>query len=285
MSPERGHPDWNHLAALAEGHPVDGAEALHRHLAGCRRCAAAYAEAARMHARMLAAPRSLAVPADYQALARDLAGGRRRTPRRRRLLGAVAGAAVGLALLVLVRPATVHDAPELAAVRQALHEQAPSGMVLPGLQPHPDAPPTLYRGAEADRGDLAAALLRLEQQHRRDPGSPEAFWLGAAQLAAGRLQAATDQVQAARRRHPEDLPLQLLDAVASYRRSDLGRAETLLREILVRRPDHPEARFNLALVLQETGRPDEAAGLLADIRWPAGSWLAGRVAALRDTLR
>ena len=285
MSPERGHPDWNHLAALAEGHPVDGAEALHRHLAGCRRCAAAYAEAARMRARELEAPESLTVPADYQALARDLAGSRRRTPGRRRLLGAVAGAALGLTLLVLVRPATMTDSPELTAVRRALHEQAPSGMVLPGLQPHPGTRPTLYRGAGPDGGDLAAELLRLEQQHRQDPGSRQAFWLGAAQLAAGRLQAATDQVRAARRRHPGDLPLQLLDAVASYRRSDLGRAETLLREILVRRPDHREARFNLALVLQETGRTDEAARLLADIRWPAGSWLAGRVATLRDTLR
>ena len=44
----------------------------------------------------------------------------------------------------------------------------------------------------------------------------------------------TDLVREARRNHPEDPRLLILDAVASYRRSDLGRAETLLREALDR---------------------------------------------------
>ena len=47
MSPRDGHPDWNDLAALAEGRAPASAD-LQRHLAGCRRCAAAFAEAVRL---------------------------------------------------------------------------------------------------------------------------------------------------------------------------------------------------------------------------------------------
>jgi predicted Zn-dependent protease len=141
----------------------------------------------------------------------------------------------------------------------------------------------VYRAGGA--GDLHRELEALALRRQQRPGAETAFWLAAGYLAAGRVQSATDLVREARRRHPDDERLLLLDAVVSYRRSDLGRAETLLREVLVRQPGHQAARFDLALVLQETGRADEARRLLDAASWSDDAWLAGRAQALRDTLR
>jgi len=287
MSPERGHPDWNDLAALAEGRAGDRSGELEQHLAGCRRCLAAYAEAVRLRTRELVAADSLAVPPAFRRAAAGAgpAAVSQGRPWRRRGLGAALAVIAGLVLIVVVRPGPLADPPDVDAVREALLAQAPAGMVLPDLMPAAGSEPAVYRGPDGGPGDLAAELAALGRRYARDPGAENAFWFGAGQLAAGQLQAASDLLREARRRHPDAMALQLLDAMASYRRSELARAETLLREVLVRRPDHPEARFNLALVLQETGRPAEARELVAGTAWREGTWLAGRAAALRDTLR
>lgn len=289
MSPRNDHPDWNDLAALAEGrHHAD--PDIHRHLAGCRRCAAAYAEAVRGRSRELAAPDSLTVPPDLlqAALAVGPAGSRpssRPAPRRVRLAGVWGGAVLAMVVTVMVvgLPGGPTPPPEFAAVRVALTDQAPAGMVLPGLAPAADSERTVYRdGAGADLDDALAALGR---RHAGDPGPETAYWLASGYLAAGRLDAAVDVVRDARRHHPDDQDLLILDAAVSYRVSDLGRAETLLREVLVRDPGHAEARFDLAVVLQETGRGAEALRHLEDASWADGSWLARRAAAMRDTIR
>jgi tetratricopeptide (TPR) repeat protein len=286
MSPRDGHPDWNDLAALAEGAAPASAD-LHRHLAGCRRCAAAYAEAVRLRALELEAPRHLVVPGGLLAAARAAgpAAGARTRPRRALSTPIIAGATLAVLALVAVaiRPGETPPPPELLTIRHALLEQAPAGMVLPGLAPEAGASLTVYRDGGA--GDLHDELEALAARRKDQPGAESAFWLAAGYLAAGRLQSATDLVREARRGHPEDARLLVLDAVVAYRRSDLGRAETLLREVLVRHPDHQEARFNLALLLQETGRLDEARALLESAPWRDGAWLADRAHALRDTLR
>jgi tetratricopeptide (TPR) repeat protein len=264
LSPRNDHPDWNDLAALAEGrHTAD--PDIHRHLAGCRRCAAAYAEAVRARSRELAAPDSLTVPPDLvqAALAAGPAGSRpstRPAPRRVRLAGAWGGAvaAMVVAVVVIGLPGGPTPPPEFAAVRVAL------------------------AGAGADLDDALAALGR---RHASDPGPETAYWLASGYLAAGRLDAAVDVIRDTRRHHPDDQDLLILDAAVSYRVSDLGRAETLLREVLVRDPGHAEARFDLAIVLQETGRGGEALRHLESTSWADGSWLARRAAAMRDTIR
>lgn len=291
MSPRDGHPDWNDLAALAEGRTAAQADAsaradLQRHLAGCRRCAASYAEAVRLRTIEYAAPDLLAVPAELVAAAHaaDPAGVRIQS-RRPRLAAVLAGSAVAVLALVavIIRPGGPTPPPELATIQAALLEQAPAGMVLPGISPAAESPQTVYRAGGGD--DLHRELEALALRRQQRPGAETAFWLAAGYLAAGRLQSATDLVREARRSHPDDERLLLLDAVVSYRRSDLGRAETLLREVLVHQPGHQTARFDLALVLQETGRADEARRLLDAAPWPEDTWLAGRAQALRDTLR
>jgi hypothetical protein len=285
MSPRDGHPDWNELAALAEGRQPEAAD-LHRHLAGCRRCAAAYAEAVRLRTLELAAPERFAPSPDLVEAARAAgpAGVRPGLPgrRRRQLVTGTAVLAVAV-LAILFRPGAAPPPPDVAAIQAVLVQQAPAGMVLPGLSPAADREPAIYRhGGTVDLHDELEALAAYRE---RRPGAESSFWLAAGYLAASRLPSATDLVREARRDHPDDLRLMILDAVASYRRSDLGRAETLLREVLVRDPDQRAARFNLALVLQETGRSRDAAQLLADHEWSGDPWLAGRVAAMRDTLR
>ena len=285
VSPRDGHPDWNDLAALAEGKAPARAD-LQRHLAGCRRCTAAFAEAVRLRALELEAPQQLVVPPDLVAAAREAGpAGARARPRHARSSGILAGATVAALALVaiMVRPGETPPPPGLLAIQNALVEQAPAGMVLPGLSPAPDSRPTIYR--DAGSADLHDELEALAAYRRQNPGAESAFWLAAGYLADGRLQSATDLVREARRGHPEDLQLLILDAVVSYRRSDLGRAETLLREVLVRDPEQQQARFDLALVLQETGRGDEADALLESAAWRDDPWLADRVHALRDTLR
>jgi len=274
MSPRDGHPDWNDLAALAEGRAPAGSADLHRHLAGCRSCAAAYAEAVRIATRLATAPESLAVPPHLAAAARG-ASPATVTPSRRgrpwlRLGGALAGALALLVVALALRPEPAGGSRRFPAIHAAHVEQAPAGMVLPDLTPAPGSPPVVYRDGGA--ANLAAALDALASAYRAAP-------------AANRSAAATALVREARHRHPDDRRLQILDSLASYRRSDLGRAETLLREILVRDPRDPAARFDLALVLQELGRGAEARAVLDAGTWTGDPWLARRVDALRDTLR
>ena len=285
MSPQDGHPDWNDLAALAEGNQSASVD-LQRHLASCRRCTAAYAEAVRLRTLELVAPASFEVaPAMIEAARQTGPAGQRRWSRRPRLTGVFAGATLAaLALFaIMIRPGATPPPPAFAAIQAALLEQAPAGMVLPGLSPEQGRAQAIYRDGGA--GDLRKELEILANHQQQDPGADTSFWLAAGYLAAGRLQSATDLVREARRHHPDDLRLLTLDAVTSYRRSDLGRAETLLREVLVRDPDHAAARFNLALVLQETGCGGEARRLLERNPWADDPWLANRAAVLRDTLR
>jgi len=281
-----GHPDWNDLAALAEGRAPARVADLHRHLATCRNCAAAYAEAVRQETRLITAPESLGVPASLRAAARAAGGSTPLAARRARPSLRVAGALAGVAALALIAVALRPDAPLSArypAIQAALLAQAPSGMVLPGLTPAAGSEATVYRDGGAI--DLDLELERIATSYRQRPEPAVAFWLGAGYLAAGRLQAAEALVREARHRHPDDRRLQLLDSMASYRRSDLGRSETLLREILVKEPADLAARFNLALLLQETGRLGEARQLLDAGSWNGDPWLARRASAMRDTLR
>jgi len=287
MSPRDGHPDWNDLAALAEGRAPAGSADLHRHLAGCRSCAAAYAEAVRIATRLATAPESLAVPPHLAAAARG-ASPATVTPSRRgrpwlRLGGALAGALALLVVALALRPEPAGGSRRFPAIHAAHVEQAPARIVLPDLTPAPGSPPVVYRDGGA--ANLDAERDALASAYRDDPAAETAFWLGAGYLAANRIEAATALVREARHRHPDDRRLQILDSLASYRRSDLGRAETLLREILVRDPRDPAARFDLALVLQELGRGAEARAVLDAGTWTGDPWLARRVDALRDTLR
>jgi len=259
---------------------------LQRHLAGCRRCTAAYAEAVRLHTLELVAPASFEVaPAMIEAARQAGPAGQRRRPPRPRLTGILAGASLAALALVaiMIRPGPTPPPPAFAAVQVALLEQAPAGMVLPGLSPEQGRDQAIYRDGGAS--DLREELEILTLHQRQEPGADTSFWLAAGYLAAGRLQSAADLVREARGHHPDDLRLLTLDAVTSYRRSDLGRAETLLREVLVRDPDHAAARFNLALVLQETDHSSEARRLLEHNPWSDDPWLAERAAVLRDTLR
>ena len=271
------HPDWNDLAALAEGAELPHADDLHRHLAGCRQCAAAHAEIVRIALH----PERLVVPADLRqaAMAAGPASVRSRSSRPRLLPAFAAATALAAAVVFMVQMGNDQVHP---AIQSALLQQTPSGLVLPGLIPDATSASIVYR--DAGSAEIGPELQALAAEYRHDQNVDTAFWLGSGYLAAGRLEAAADLMREARRRHPDDSRLIIVDAVAAYRRSRLDLAEALLRQILLADPGHAVARYNLALVLSESGQLEEAHILLDGGNWSGEQDLHRHARALRDTL-
>lgn len=271
------HPDWNDLAALAEGADLPHADDLHRHLAGCRQCAAAHAEIVRI----ALDPERLVVPADLRqaAMAAGPASVRSRSLRPRLLPAFATATALAAAVIFMVQMGADRGHP---AIQAALIEQTPSGLVLPGLIPDAASPSIIYR--DAGSAELEPELQALAAEYHHDQNVDTAFWLGSGYLAAGRIEAAADLMREARRLHPDDSRLIIVEAVAAYRRSRLDIAESLLHQILEADPDHAVARYNLALVLSESGRLDEAHVLLDGGSWTGDQDLHRHARALRDTL-
>ena len=286
------HLDPNDLAALAEGAEVAGSALLQAHLAGCRSCLAAYAEAVRTAHRRAQQPDAFPVPADLLAAALA-AGAPRRRPASARpgwqwrpaLAATVATACVVLAVVVLPdrQAGRLGDA-DIAAITLALRDQSVDGPLLPGIEIAGVESP-VYRSGDGARPELARALQAAARRQGSSPRDPQqAYWLGAGYLSAGQLGAAVDVIRLARQAHPQDQRLLVLEGVAAYRASELARAESLLREALGRDPADAVARFDLAVVLADGGRVWEAQQVLAAGTWAADSEIARRAAAMADSL-
>ena len=115
------------------------------------------------------------------------------------------------------------------------------------------------RGPASGGPELDAALAAVDEL----PAADRQELLRASGLvAAGRLDLAQLIVDEGLQRESENPSWPLLAAQIAYRRNDLTRAESLLRGILVRDPEASESRFNLGLLLAESGRTAEAAEVL-----------------------
>jgi hypothetical protein len=292
MTKPNDHLDPNDLAALADGAEVAHSEALHAHLAGCRSCLAAYAEAVRAAHLRARRPDAFTVPAELLAAALAAGGPRRRTAaapthRWRPALAAMAATAV-VGLAVALAPgwqAGRLDRADITAISALLRDQSAAGPLLPGVGTPAGGTTPVYRSGGASTADLGRALQEAASRHGSSPRDPrQAFWLGAGYLGVGQLGTAVDLIRLARQMHPQDQPLLVLEGVAAYRASELARAEVLLREALRREPADAVARFDLAVVLADAGRTWEAQQVLAAGTWPGGSEVARRVAAMADSL-
>ncbi len=292
MTNMQNHLDPNDIAALADGREIPGTDVLQRHLAGCRSCLAAYAEAVRVAHLRAQRPDAFAVPPDLLAAA--LAAGRRprrfvaAPPRRWRpgLAAATATAVLVLAVALAPGPHPGRLAPgDNAALGTLLWAQSAAGPLLPGAVASTAGAAPVYRSGSALVPTLDRALHEAATTRGRAPRDPQqAYWLGAGYLATGQLGTAVDLIRVARQAYPQDQALLVLDGVAAYRASDLARAEELLREAWRRDPGDTLARFDLAVVLADAGRSWEAQQVLAAGAWPVGTEIARRATAMADSL-
>jgi len=275
------------LAALVEGGLRGEEQARAReHLARCRTCMAAYAEAARVQSIWLAEPEVFA-PTDEivrlgVAVGSSVAGAAqsrasRQVPRHRQaphglrpVVLSLAGVAVGLtAVLLWLRPGILAPGPPadrsvVALVERAAQRASAHGMVLPFGENFTVEDMAIYRagGTEPDPALNEAIQTMIDSYERGEAPGRTACLLVTGQIAAGQLGNARAFVSEARRQHPDNACLATLEAIIAFRENDLDRAETLLRRIVEHDPGNVVATFNLGLLLIERGQAAEAAPLL-----------------------
>jgi len=285
------------LAALVEGNLEESRRAEARaHMARCRRCLAAYAEAVRFGARDFSGaslpPTSASVLRRAYAVAQDRGqralghGGRRAL----RWAGATASLAAAAAIVAIVVHQTdsgpgLHLNPAQSCIlRVAVEHASLHEMIIPGgeglsgggQRSHRDATPVREVNAES----TAAAIAELAAAGEGNRLSPEeAVWLVASLAAAGRTTEARASLQRSRAAGLADPRLQHLEAVLAYLDGDLASAEALLRRLLAEQPDDPLVAFNLGYLLDAQQRINEARPLLEAVtRQVAGTPLAERAA-------
>ena len=242
------------LARLAEGQltPETAAEAM-PHLARCRSCMAAYADAIRYRAAWLARPDAFEPPDDLMAMAQAVAGPRNAparprasaspAPRRWAFASALAGASV-LALLLWPRGGSTPVLTEDVRVRLS---RPGTGLILPGA-----VAPAHTEGVVMRGGGSGTETPGAVPETRRGP-ERDAYILAAGRLANDDLHGARLAVERALERSPDHRELLLLRAGIAYRESDLELASELVSRVLDRAPGDPVALADRALLRLEHG--------------------------------
>jgi len=261
---EEHHLELEDLAALAEGRTNPELPQESRdHLATCRTCMSAYAEAVRYRAAWLSSrnPFIGAAPAMSRPRAqRPVPGGAQW------ILAATALAAAVL-LSVSVPSLLIHrPEPMPTEIRRLLERASGVGLVMLGGEAGAAITPTAYRsGSHADAAEEQAIenlRLHYEGGHR----SADALYeLGAGLVASDRLDLARDYVAEGRRRFPADHRMLLLDGILAYRSHDLAEAERILEAARRRARRDPVVALDLGLVQLEKGAPDLARPLLQSL--------------------
>ena len=259
VTPAKTHIPEEMLAALVEGGLTGEEYRLTReHLTGCRVCMAAYADAVRLRSSWQL--ETTAATAD--AYPSRTAGFGSRTTR-----------LVLAACLPLVIAATAWLGlrggegayPGQDLLLPVLARASHHGPILPGAGSAAWQPTVLTRSGGGDRstGDGIRDLLDDLQTSERDS------W--AAASIAGYL-ALDDDRQMARIRVDRELAegndhpdLLVTAGILAYRESYLTEARHYFESALESRPDDPVARFNLALVLSESGHSAAAGDLFQDL--------------------
>jgi len=257
MTPTKPHIGEEQLAALIEGN-FEGAEALaaKEHLVGCRTCMAAYADVVRLRQNWrrkavapVPAPTPLPVP-------------RSRRPRRGLW---VMAACVPLLLLGGVwfllsdsggTPGELN--PAISYVVEAVNDASHFNMVLPGSGRAQWETGHIYRSENFNAPGLTDSLNVLLEIP--DQEIPKKFpYLKAAGAVADRnLPLAKNLVDNELDAGSRDPDLFLLKAAVEFQLGETEVSEDYLNKSLQMRPDNPEALFNLAYLMENAGRMDEA---------------------------
>jgi hypothetical protein len=296
------HLSYARLASVASGVAATSGEELH--LAGCRQCAALYAEL--VHLRGLELTGEFEAPQELLAAGhefiRSRASSTAATPspagtlvasRARRVASRLAPALAIAALLILAvgrnfiapGPTTV-ELPEV--LRLALIEDSAHGLVHPLVADAAAFNAPVLRGAEPRANALSTDLIdEMQERLRSDPESgPASAVLVATFQAADQLRNARVFLDAAVEAHPRDSELAMLEIIQDFREGSLPQAEAALRGRITGAAGDDLARLNLAILLLERGDPasrQESRQLATELAERlAGTGLGQRAAKLLD---
>lgn len=264
---DRRHPDAERLAEYADGVlDAEARAAVEQHLADCAECRAIVMET------MAFLDGNPAIAATTRPRVIPFAT-------RRRLTAAAVGLAAAAALVLAIRVAQPDwasglfgprgDRPELQELIAAVAGEPTrpvEGRLTGGFKYAPPPSPTRGAGDREVSPDVRIAAARIEQIVRADDSSANRAALGIALLAVGDSGRAIEALEAAAQREPGNAQWQS-DLAAAYlaRAGRLGRVEDLQRALdsadraIKAQPALAEAWFNRALVLERSGRADEAA--------------------------
>jgi len=274
---ERRHIPVEELALLTEpGEGVTDDETI-SHLSACARCLAVYSEFVQARAGYLRESHADMPPVDLVERVLNLTSpaataARAATPtanvaRGRRKFWIPTAAAAALTAMALVGLLTMRPSrpavPDDLRVRlcDRMRTNAPGGVLLFADSLLPRSSGT--RGSEAAAPDLD--LAPLVAAYRDRPRDPEiAYWLVAGLLAIEDQRNAEACSRQALARFPDDARFHNLAALGAYKASDLVTAEKELQTAL-RLERSPEVLVNMAQVLCETGRSEQAVAFLAEV--------------------
>jgi tetratricopeptide (TPR) repeat protein len=240
------------VQALVDGE-LDPATArvVRAHLGGCDACQEALDDALSFEVLGAGAavdrPRSITFELDVAAPVTGKAPSRR--PSRRALVVSAGALALAAGLILWLRPD--ERAPDAGAVFAALARQPRQHEWRVAYAPADTH--RRYDGARG-RGDRSQALV-VDLSAVEKSGDERA--LAAAQLLVGMER----QAQAHLARLPQTADVLNDQAVALLARGELAPALTLLEHALASVPDHPQALWNKALILDRQGHRPEAARL------------------------
>ncbi|MEZ4648360.1 MAG: tetratricopeptide repeat protein [Candidatus Eisenbacteria bacterium] len=289
------------------------------HLADCHECAAALEEAVRIRASWLSGSTRTPIEGELRSLALRQGEEWART-RRAELQAATAaadptthspsllprilrwlalpGVVAAVGVWFLSRPPVGLEEPSYAPpeiLRAAVADASRTGLILPGAENTP-ANDAQYRSGSSispalkgilDEDPLAAGSRGAGSGDGSNVGRAAidaTIWNIAGELSVSRNRIARAELDSALHRHPDEPKLRTLLAIAQYRQNDLAGAERELRATLELDPGDAVARFDLAYVLFEAGRRDDALAEVAKIESTAGTQLSRRVGELQAAL-
>ena len=262
------HLDPVDLAQLAEGSAATPArDQAARHLAGCPRCTAIYAEFAQAHLDSSYGSRP-SNPDEWVRLGFEIGPHTvpqpRRRPRGRLVLSgaAVVSLLAAMTLLAQWRPAPMRTPAEPHSLIARLARQDSYGGLLYSAQLLPEPSGSRGNGHVTEVEELNE-LRRQVSLHPDDAGN--AFWLIVATLSTNQRRAAAVYLTDALQSFPNDPVFANLAAILAYKYEDLDGAERHLRAGLP--ADRTGVvKLNLVHVLTQLGRRSEAEQLAAELR-------------------
>ena len=114
--------------------------------------------------------------------------------------------------------------------------------------------------------ELKSSLDYLYDRYESNASTPDGiYWLAAGYVATGQIGLARDLIADARRNHVDDPRIANLEGLIAFLEGDPERAEALLRSISRTHPSDAVPAINLAVVLREQGKFQEASRVLTDV--------------------